>query len=312
MAPVAAAAELVRADRRPVAADNPFLAAQKPLSGQVVAALDGWRDWRDAMVEATFHAIYGSPVVQALLGLRASDAPPRARPGREPEEIAFVQQRIAELKARMGQGGLREAFVRAIIYVRLPELAADERGFAVLQQGARGACGRSVPRRLQGAGARPVPDARARRGAGGGDDPAAAARPWRSGRQGFGAARERGDGARAAGPGGGAAPSSDRRAIHGCCSLDGKRRWRDPAAATPADCRRPLSDADSQERIDTKTLVSLSEAGPQAIDTRRAIHRIGNLGCRSTAYPAGTGASASRKLTSRSWVSSQRPRPNEL
>jgi len=124
----------VRADRRPVAADNPFLAAQNALSGQIVAALDGWRDWRDAAVEASFHAFYGSPVVQALLGLRASDAPPRARPGREPEEIAFVQSRIADLKARIGQGGMREAFVRSIIYVRLPELAADERSFALLNK----------------------------------------------------------------------------------------------------------------------------------------------------------------------------------
>ena len=134
MAPVAAAAELVRANRRPVAADNPFLAAQNVLSGQIVAALDGWRDWRDAAVEASFHAFYGSPVVQALLGLRASDAPPRARPGREPEEIAFVQSQIADLKARIGQGGMREAFVRSIIYVRLPELAADERNFALLNK----------------------------------------------------------------------------------------------------------------------------------------------------------------------------------
>ena len=134
MASVAAAAELARAGRRPVAASNPFLAAQQAVSDQVVAALDGWRDWRDAMVEATFHATYGSPVTQALLGLRASEDPPRARPGREPEEIAFVQQRIAELEGRMGQGGLREAFVRAIIYIRLPELAADERGFTVLSK----------------------------------------------------------------------------------------------------------------------------------------------------------------------------------
>ena len=134
MASVAAAAELARAGRRPVAAGNPFLAAQQAVSDQVVAALDGWRDWRDSMVEATFHATYGSPVTQALLGLRASEDPPRARPGREPEEIAFVQQRIAELEGRMGQGGLREAFVRAIIYIRLPELAADERGFAVLSK----------------------------------------------------------------------------------------------------------------------------------------------------------------------------------
>ena len=134
MASVAAAAELARAGRRPVAAGNPFLAAQQAVSDQVVAALDGWRDWRNSMVEATFHATYGSPVTQALLGLRASEDPPRARPGREPEAIAFVQQRIAELKGRMGQGGLREAFVRAIIYIRLPELAADERGFTVLSK----------------------------------------------------------------------------------------------------------------------------------------------------------------------------------
>ena len=134
MAPVAAAAELVRANRRPAAADNPFLAVQNALSGQIVAALDGWRDWRDAAVEASFHPLYGSPFVQALLGLRASDAPPRARPGREPEEIAFVQSQIADLKARIGQGGMREAFVRSIIYVRLPELAADERSFTLLNK----------------------------------------------------------------------------------------------------------------------------------------------------------------------------------
>ncbi len=134
LAPVAAMAEQVRANRRPAAPDNPFTAAQDHVSGQIVAALDGWRDWRDAAVEATFHATYGSPLLQAMLGLRASDAPPRARPGREPEQIAFVQHEIADLTARMGQGGPREAFVRAMIYVRLPELAADERGFAVLQK----------------------------------------------------------------------------------------------------------------------------------------------------------------------------------
>ena len=114
-------------ERRPASADNPLLAVQEFASQQIVAALDGYRDWRDAMVEASFHAAYGSPLIQALLGLRASDDPPRHRPGREPEEIAFVQQQIAEIEGRMDQGGLREAFVRSIIYIRLPELAADER-----------------------------------------------------------------------------------------------------------------------------------------------------------------------------------------
>ena len=134
MQPIAAAADLVRANRRPASAANPLLAAQEFASQQIVAALDGYRDWRDAMVEASFHAAYGSPLMQALLGLRASDDPPRHRPGRQPEEIAFVQQQIAEIEGRMDQGGLREAFVRSIIYIRLPELAADERSFAVLSQ----------------------------------------------------------------------------------------------------------------------------------------------------------------------------------
>ena len=81
---------------------QPLLAVQEFASQQIVAALDGYRDWRDAMVEASFHAAYGSPLIQALLGLRASDDPPRHRPGREPEEIAFVQRQIAEIEGADG------------------------------------------------------------------------------------------------------------------------------------------------------------------------------------------------------------------
>jgi pimeloyl-ACP methyl ester carboxylesterase len=134
MQPIAALAEQVRARRRPAASGNPFLALQEQASRQIVAALDGWRDWRDGLMEASFHAVYGSPLLQAMLGLRASEAPPRSRPGRDPDELAFVRERIAELKARIGEGGMRAAFVRAMIYVRLPELNADERSFAVLRK----------------------------------------------------------------------------------------------------------------------------------------------------------------------------------
>jgi hypothetical protein len=34
----------------------------------------------------------------------------------------------------MGEGGLREAALRAVLYVRLPERVADERGFNLLRQ----------------------------------------------------------------------------------------------------------------------------------------------------------------------------------
>src|SRR6266487_871007 len=54
MAPVAGLAEQVRKDRRPAAADNPFLALQENASRQIVAALDAWRDMTETLAERTF------------------------------------------------------------------------------------------------------------------------------------------------------------------------------------------------------------------------------------------------------------------
>ena len=134
LAGLASLADTVRHNRSPVGPDNPFLAIQEDMSRQIVAALDGYRDWRDSLVEAGFHAIYGSPVVQALAGIRARDGEPRPRPGRDPEELAFVAERTAELRRKFGEGGPREGFLRAILYVRIPELAADERSFLMLRK----------------------------------------------------------------------------------------------------------------------------------------------------------------------------------
>ena len=73
-------------------------------------------------------------MLQALAGLRASDESPRRRPGLEPEEIAYIEERIAEIKARIGEGGVREAAIRALVYIGLAAGALDERRFAVLRQ----------------------------------------------------------------------------------------------------------------------------------------------------------------------------------
>jgi pimeloyl-ACP methyl ester carboxylesterase len=134
MRPVAEMAAWVREHRRPVEADNPFLAAQELASRQIEAALDGYRDWRAGLQEAAFHAFYRNPLLQALLGLRASDVAPRPRPGREPEELAFIQERIAELRAGLAQGGLREATIRATLHVVRAGKGADERAFAVIRK----------------------------------------------------------------------------------------------------------------------------------------------------------------------------------
>ena len=81
MQQVAQLAEQVRQQRRPVAPDNPFLAWQAQISDGIIAALDGYRDQRDSIMEKTFLAIYSSPALQALVGLGASDEPVRKQAG---------------------------------------------------------------------------------------------------------------------------------------------------------------------------------------------------------------------------------------
>ncbi len=131
---VATAAREVRASRQPAAVDNPFLAMQESWSKLIVDTLDGWRDWRDAMQEQTFFAIYCNPMVQALLGLRADDKPNRRHPGTSPEHVAYVERRVEELRGRIESGGLREAAIRALVYVRMPTRLVDERGFELLRR----------------------------------------------------------------------------------------------------------------------------------------------------------------------------------
>lgn len=110
------------------------MTVQEQASQLIITMLDSYRDLRDQSVEAIFHAIYGAPHVQALLGLKASDEPPRRWPGLEPEECVFIERRIAKLKARILEGGLCEAGIRAMLYIGLKDAFADERGFAVIRR----------------------------------------------------------------------------------------------------------------------------------------------------------------------------------
>ena len=82
MATVAAMAEHVRKDRKPVAASNPFVAMQEHASRKIVAALDSWREMTEAIAERTFLAIYGSPVLQAAVGIEQAGKPRCAKRAR--------------------------------------------------------------------------------------------------------------------------------------------------------------------------------------------------------------------------------------
>jgi hypothetical protein len=134
MAPVEALATVVRRHRHQASADNPFLAWQAAASAQIEAGLDRYRALRDRTAEALFDATYGNPILQALAGLRADDAPPRPRPGETPEQRAFIARRTAELRGRLAMGGLREAVLRSLLYVSLSQRVADERSFNLMQR----------------------------------------------------------------------------------------------------------------------------------------------------------------------------------
>jgi hypothetical protein len=53
---------------------------------------------------------------------------------KHPLHAELLQKRIAELKSRIPVGGLREAVIRALIYVGLARGAVDERGFEALRR----------------------------------------------------------------------------------------------------------------------------------------------------------------------------------
>jgi len=123
---VAALAEQVTANRRPVSPDNPFLALEKQVSQQVTAALDLYRDVRDGMVEQMFFAFYGSPAVQGMLGVNTGEKV-RKPPGTTPEERADQKARLDACAAKLSSGGFEEALARAVLYIVAAERALDER-----------------------------------------------------------------------------------------------------------------------------------------------------------------------------------------
>lgn len=133
MQAVALTAEAARRNRRPAAAENPFLKVQQIFSKSVVALLDSWRDAQEAVSESLFHAIYGAPALQAAVGI-APDANPSPIPEMSDEHRRQVEARIVELKAGIRRGGLRECAIRALLYVGMTRGMVDERSLEALRR----------------------------------------------------------------------------------------------------------------------------------------------------------------------------------
>jgi pimeloyl-ACP methyl ester carboxylesterase len=131
---VAQAADAVRADRKPAAPSNPFLAMQDTVSQGVVAMLDTLRLGREMVQEATFLAIYGSPLLQAAVGV---DPKSTRRPRQAPKSAILRQmadRRRAALRERLTEGGLRAAIIRAAFDIGMARGSADERAWTLMHR----------------------------------------------------------------------------------------------------------------------------------------------------------------------------------
>src|SRR5262249_14268612 len=129
MAPIAALAEQVRKDRNPVASNNPFVAMQKNFSNQIVSALDSWREASEKLAERTFLAVYGSPTLQAAVGIDPAGTDRPQQPPKNPLRGGLRKNRMEERRPRTAAGGPRAAFIRALIYAGMNRRSIDERGF---------------------------------------------------------------------------------------------------------------------------------------------------------------------------------------
>jgi len=131
MQPVKGLAEVVRADRKPVSSDNPLLSLEKVASTWIATWWENYRLVRDTMTEAMFLGLYGSPLTQAMVGV-ANGSMEYRRIERDLQREAGEARMRADLEKRFEVGGLPEAVIRSIIWIRLPLGSVDERGYAML------------------------------------------------------------------------------------------------------------------------------------------------------------------------------------
>jgi len=134
MAWVKGVADNVRQQRHQASENNPFLQYQEKVSEQIVAGLKAWQDAVETTAERTFLAVYGSPVLQASVGIGANGNRPR-KVAKNPLHDALREARVADLRSRIEQGGMRECLVRCMLYVGMGRGgSADERGAAAIRR----------------------------------------------------------------------------------------------------------------------------------------------------------------------------------
>jgi pimeloyl-ACP methyl ester carboxylesterase len=127
-------AETVRANRRPVSQDNPFVKVERDVSDKIEQALDHYRDVRDDMSERMFKAIYESPWLAAAVGVEAGSLGRRGPQSTTWEQEELKRLKRKELESHIEEGTLLDAWARLIIYVRPEGNVVDERPFNMVRR----------------------------------------------------------------------------------------------------------------------------------------------------------------------------------
>ena len=112
MASVGSLAEQVRKDRRPVDGRNPLLAAQARMSTQIVEGSEKFRAASEVDVGKDILLGLRNPVLQSAMGVDPKSDRPLRRVAKDPLHRQLQDARIAELRSRIGEGGISEATVR--------------------------------------------------------------------------------------------------------------------------------------------------------------------------------------------------------
>jgi hypothetical protein len=126
------AAEGVRQERKPVSEENSFVKLQEQMSEAIVGTLQAWGEARDKLSESVFMAAYASPLLQAIAGVTPDTIKSR-KPGKSPLHAELLRMRVAEIKSRAAEGGLRECVVRGLLYAGMKRGGVDERALAAIR-----------------------------------------------------------------------------------------------------------------------------------------------------------------------------------
>lgn len=127
--PLKSIASLVRQNRRPVHAENSFLAMETDMSEFITRTLNHYRDTRDSFQEQLFYLIYNSDVLHYMCLSENGECLPDSNDAAAP--AGDRQQQISEV------GPVAEGMIRVIIAVARIDHAISRRRFEVAETIAR-------------------------------------------------------------------------------------------------------------------------------------------------------------------------------